>query len=277
MTSDAAYQRVMRVPLRQGRLFTEADRRGAPLVVLINETMARLHFAGLDPIGRRLAFDRVPDSTSVWRTVVGVIGDERQVSLGAEVAPEIFAPFEQDSRRAMTLVVRTAGPPRALIEPVGAIVADLDDKLAISTVRTMADVRAISLGRERFLTMLLLSFAGVGLVLSLVGVYGVGSELARRRVREMGVRLAVGASPAGVRWLIVRHGLAMSTLGIAVGVAIAFLATGLLRSLLYQVAPSDPATFIAVPALVLATALAASWLPGHRASRTDPAQVLRQD
>ncbi|MFN0181019.1 MAG: ADOP family duplicated permease [Gemmatimonadales bacterium] len=271
------YQRVMRVPLRRGRLLTEADRRGAPGVVLINETMARMHFAGLDPIGQRLAFDRIPDSTTYWRTIVGVVGDERQVALGTESTPEIIAPYEQEPRSAMTLVVRTTAPPRVLAAPIRAIVADLDPMLAISSIRTMDEIRAISLGRERFLTGLLLSFAGVGLGLSLVGVYGVGSELARRRLREMGIRLAIGATPGGVRWLIVRHGLGLTTLGALLGVTAALAAAGLIRSLLYQVAPSDPVTFVVVPALVLVTAAAASWLPGHRASRTDPAQVLRQD
>ena len=273
----AEYHRTMRVPLKRGRLLTEADRRGALMVVLINETLARTHFGDQDPLGQRIAFDRVPDSTSVWRTIVGVVGDERQEGLGQPIKPEFQSPYEQEPRSAMSLVVRTRGEPMAYAAPIRQLIAGLDPLLAIGSIRTMEDVRARSLARDRFLTVLLLSFAGVGLSLSLVGTYGVMSQLARRRLREMGIRMALGAGARQVQWLVVRHGLATTAVGIAIGVGVALGTTRVLRTLLFQVAPSDPVTFVAVPGLVILTAVVASWVPAVRASRADPTQVLRTD
>ncbi|HEU5220076.1 MAG TPA: ABC transporter permease [Gemmatimonadales bacterium] len=271
------YFTVMRVPLLKGRAFTDADRGDAPNVVLINETLARMYFKGQDPVGVRIAFDRVPDSTSTWRTIVGVVGDERQGSLAREAKPEFLAPASQEGRSSMTLVLRTAGDPLALAGPVRALVARLDPLLAIASIRTAEDVRAVSLGRDRFLTVLMLAFAGVGLALGIVGIYGVMAQLARRRMREMGIRIALGARAGQVQWLVVRHGLLLTGLGIVAGVTVALGATRLIRTLLFRVAPADAATYVAVPLLVLLTALLASWLPAARAARADPAQVLRAD
>jgi predicted permease len=271
------YQKVMRVPLLRGRLLTEADRQGAPFVVLINESLARTYFKGQDPLGHRVAFDRVPDSTSTWRTIVGVVGDERQGSLSGSVEPEFLAPYPQEARSGMTLLVRTKDDPAALAPAVRRIVARLDPLLAISSIGTMEDVRRQSLARDRFLTVLMLSFAGVGLVLGIVGVYGVVAQLARRRMREMGIRIALGARTGQVQWLVVRHGIVMTGLGIVAGMSVALAATRAMRTLLFQVAPADPVTFIVVPALVLLTAVVASWLPALRAGRADPCEVLRAD
>jgi len=271
------YQRVMRVPLIRGRVFTDADRNDAPNVVLINQTLARMYFAGQDPVGQRVAFDRVPDSSSTWRTIVGVVGDERQASLSREPKPEILAPAAQEGRSAMTLLLRTTADPMTLAGPVRLLVARLDPLLAISSLQTMEEVRAASLGRDRFLTALMLSFAGVGLTLCIVGVYGVAAQLARRRMREMGIRIALGARASQVQWLVVRHGVGLTALGIGAGTALALGATRVIRTLLYRVAPADPLTYLVVPALVLLTAVAASWLPAARASRADPCQVLRAD
>ncbi len=274
---DPDYPKVMRVPLIRGRLFTDADRGDAPHVVLINQTLARMYFKGQDPVGQRVAFDRVPDSSSTWRTIVGVVGDERQGSLSREPTPEFLAPAAQEGRSGMTLMLRTRDDPRALAGPVRQLVARIDPLLAIASLRTMDDVRALSLGRDRFLTALMLAFAGVGLALCIVGVYGVAAQLARRRMREMGIRIALGARAGQVQWLVVRHGVGLTALGLGAGVTIALLATRVIQSLLYRVAPADPPTYLAVTALVLLTAVAASWLPAARASRADPCQVLRSD
>jgi putative ABC transport system permease protein len=265
------------VPVLRGRSFTSADRAGAPAVVLINQAMARTYFKGLDPVGQQVTFDRVPDSTSLWRTIVGVVGDERQNQLSGAAEPEFSAPFAQDGRHGMILVVRTRDDPAAFAPAIRRIIARMDPALAISSIDTMDGVRAQSLSRERFLTTLMLSFAAVGLVLGLVGVYGVVAQIAKRRTREMGIRIALGAKAGNVQWLVVRHGLSITALGIGVGIAVALAATGALRALLYQVAPTDPLIFVAVPLLVLVTAALASWLPARRASRADPCEVLRGD
>lgn len=271
------YQKVMKVPLRKGRLFTPADRNGSPYVVLINETLATRFFKDMEPVGARISFDWQPDSNSTWRTIVGVVGNERQRTLGKESLPEFIAPYEQEPRSGMTLMLRTRGDPETLIAPVRALVKRMDPLLAIVSVETMSAVRAQSLAQDRFLTVLMLSFAGVGLVLGIVGVYGVMAQLARRRMREMGIRIALGAQAGQVQWLVVRHGLMLTGLGVLAGLGVAVGASKLMRTLLYQVAPLDPVTYVAVPALVLLTALVASWLPASRASRADPCQVLRAD
>jgi putative ABC transport system permease protein len=272
-----AYQDVMRVPLRAGRHLAPSDGADAPFVVLVNEAFVREHFPNENPIGLRIAFDRMPDSTSVWRTIVGVVGDERIGAMALEPRAEIIAPFPQEPRQGMTLMVRTSGDPVRLGPAVRQTITDLDKALAITSMQTMDDVRAAALARDRFLTVLMLAFAGVGMALAVVGVYGVVAQMARRRTREMGIRLALGANADQVQWLVVRHGLGFVIVGVGLGVSAALMLSRTLRTLLYQVAPADPATFIIVPAMVVASAVVASWAPAVRAGRTPPAEVLRAD
>ncbi len=272
------YIAAMRVPLLRGRLLTDADRHGAPMVVLINEALAKKYFAGDDPLGKRVTFERVPDSTAVWRTIVGVVGSERQSGVAEESRPEFLAAFEQDVESSgMTLVVRTRNDPAALAPVMRRTVAELDRNLAITDMRTMNDVRAGAIGRERFLTTLLIVFAVVGLTLSFVGVYGVMAQLVRGRMREMGIRVALGAPAGNVQWIVVRHGITLTLIGVALGLVGALVGTRAMLSLLYQVDPVDPATFVIVSLLLGAAALAASWIPAARASRVDPMEALRAE
>jgi ABC-type antimicrobial peptide transport system permease subunit len=219
----------------------------------------------------------VQDSTSVWRTIVGVVGNERQRGLALPPRTEIFEPFAQVPSGFQVMVLRTSGDPAALGPSLRAIVANLDPNLAISSLRTMDDVRAISLAMQRFITVLLVSFAAVGLLLALVGVYGVLAQLARGRTREMGIRIALGAQGSDVRWLVLRHGMTLTLVGVVVGGGAAWLATRLMTKLLFQVAPGDPLTFSTVALLLGITGAAASWIPALRASRADPAMTLRSD
>lgn len=274
---SANYAKVMGVKLLAGRNLSATDRDNSPTVVLINDALARKYFPSEDPVGKVISFDRIPDSTSFFRTIVGVIGNERQASPAAPSRPEFYAPVHQDPRSGMTLVVRTTGDPAALAPGLRRIVAELDNRLAISSMRTMQEVRAESVGKERFLTTILLSFAVVGLVLAIVGVYGVMAQLARGRTREMGIRIALGAPVAGVQWLLVRYGLALTAGGLAVGIGAAAISTRTLKALLFQVAPLDAATFISVPLALCAAAVVASWLPARRAARVDPSVTLRAE
>jgi putative ABC transport system permease protein len=271
------YFRTMRVPVIRGREFTEQDGAKAPPVVLINQTLARQFFAGQDPVGQRVAFDKSPDSASVWRTIVGVVGDERQTSLGTETKIQFMTPFAQEVRTEMALVIRTPGTPSTLAPAVRRIVSAVDPGLAIASVRTMADVRSASLARQRFLMTMLLVFAAVGVVLAVVGVYGVMAQYARGRSREMGIRLALGAQREQVRWMVVRRGMWLVGAGLAAGIVAALAATRFMQVFLFDVAPVDPVTFVAVPLLLLLTAVAATWLPARRASRADPAATLREE
>jgi predicted permease len=271
------YFQVMRTPLIRGRDFTASDRPDGPQVVIINEAFARKHFQGQDPIGQRIAFDRVPDSTSTWNTIIGVVGSEHQSKLSLAPEIEVFEPTTQSATGGLSLVIRTPGNPASLGPAVRRVVAELDPALALESVRTMNDVRAASLARERFLTTLLLVFAGVGLALAIVGVYGVMAQMARRRVREMGIRLALGAQANDVRWLVVRNGLRLVVSGLAIGIVAAFLTTRTMQALLFGVAPTDPLTFVAVPVVLIVTAVIATWVPATFASRADPASALRSE
>lgn len=272
-----AYFSVMRVPLKAGRLFTDADREGAPRVVLINDVLAGQQFPDESPIGQRIAFDKVPDSTSIWYTIVGVVGGERQTSLAVQPQIEIFAPFAQAPNSAMTLLIRTEHDPASLGPAVRRVIADLDPNLAISSMETMDALWSRSLATHRFFMILLLTFSGVGVALALVGVYGVIAQLARRRTREMGIRLALGARASQLQWLVVRHGLRLVALGLLLGLAAALAATRAMGALLYEVAPADPVTFGTVALVLAGTAMCASWLPAARASRADPAGALRAE
>jgi putative ABC transport system permease protein len=177
----------------------------------------------------------------------------------------------------MNLVVRTTQDPATLERPIRRLVAEMDPSLAISQVRTMRQVYDGSLGTRRFFMTLLITFAVVGLVLALVGVYGVIAQMASGRTREMGIRMALGARATEVQWLVVRYGLRLVGVGLVVGALAAAASTRVMRKLLFEVAPTDPVTFGAVGALLAVAAVAATWLPAARASRTDPARTLREE
>jgi predicted permease len=193
------YFTVMRVPLIAGRAFSAADIQGAPMVVIINEALAKKYFRDESPLGKRICFDKVPDSTSVWRTIVGVVGNERQATLAREPVTEFFAPLAQDWRPPLFLLARTPGDAASLGPAIRQIVTDLDRDLPVLSLRPMTAVRAESFARERFLMTLLIVFAGVGLTLAMVGVFGVMAHLVHRRTREMGIRIALGARTTHVR------------------------------------------------------------------------------
>jgi putative ABC transport system permease protein len=269
------YFRTLRVPVLSGRPFTDDDRYDAPRVALVNEALARAFFPGGDAVGQRIALDRVPDSTSTWWTIVGVVGNEHQTSPATPPIIEIFAPFAQRRNYRMSLVVRTPGDPLALAPAVRRAVAELDPKLAIASMEAMESVHAGTLARDRVLMTLLLAFAVVGLGLAVVGVYGVLAQLTRGRGREMGIRIALGAPASGVRWLVVGHGLRLTMLGLLIGAGAALVATRAIRGLLYGVLPADPVTFAAVAVVLAATSLAASYGPARKASRSDPVAVMR--
>ena len=269
------YFATMRVPLLKGRDFTDADGLTAPPVIIVNEALVRSYFGDEDPIGRRLAFDRVPDSTSIWRTIVGVVGNEHQGSLGEPPRIEIFQPDEQVPRLGKTLVARTTGDPLSLAPSLRRLVAEIDPGLAITRLESMPQVAARSLALQRFLLVLFLIFAVVGVTLAVVGVYGVLAQVTKRRTREMGIRIALGAPVQQVRWLVVRHGLRLTLIGLVVGSAAALMATRAMSGLLFRIPSTDPVTFGGVGVLVALAGAMASLVPAIQASRADPAMALR--
>jgi putative ABC transport system permease protein len=271
------YFGTMHVKITQGRGFTTADALNGDQVVVINDALARSYFRGRNPLGQRIAFDKVPDSTSTWRTIVGVVNDERQTDLATESQIEFITPERQAPSTFMSLVVRAAHDPVTLVAAVRQVVKEMDPAIGFTSVQTMDEMRAAALARQRFLMTLLTGFSLAGLLLAAVGVYGVMAHLARNRTREMGIRIALGARAASVQWLVVREGLRLLAVGLGAGLLIASAATRAMTAMLYHVSPGDPASFVVVPAALAVTTLAATWIPARRASRADPMETLRTE
>ena len=271
------YHDVLGVPLLRGRRFTDADNAAAPLVVLINEALATKYFAGDDPIGKVVAFDRYPDSTSTWRTIVGVVGSERQQGLEFEPRPEFFAPVLQDENGPRTFVIRTSVSPASIIATARATVKGLDKNVAVNQVRPMTEIRDAALARRKFVMTLVIAFAGAGLLLAVVGVYGVMAQVARGRRREIGIRVALGAPLTDIRGMVVRRSLLLSLSGVVIGVAGSLMVSQAMRSLLYGVSPVDPLTLALVGIMLAGAAVAASMPTAWRATRVNPTETLRAE
>jgi predicted permease len=270
----------MRVTFARGRGITAGDDADAPLVALVNETMARTLWPGGNAIGKR--FGLSSDSV-VWTTVVGVVRDVRSGGLRETPAAEFYLPhaqfprFGRGSMRTLTIVARTGGDPALLAAPVRRALHAMDPDLAAADVRTMRQVVDRSVAQPRLTMLLLLAFGGAALLLAAVGVYGVISYAVAQRKRELGIRLALGARGADVVRLVVGQGLRLAAVGVAVGVAAALVASRVLGALLFGVRATDPGTFLAIPLLLLAVALLASAVPALRALRTDPTTALRAE
>ena len=271
-----AWPTVMRVPLLRGRLFTDADRSGARKVVLVNETAARRFWPNADPIGRGVGVGQggFHDDTAI---VVGVVADVRYETADAPPRPDVYLSYYQSPNGRVLLSLRTAGEPTAVAAAARRAVAELAPDVPVYDVRTMEARIGDALAFARLSALLLAAFAAAALTLATIGVYGVVSFAAAERAREMGIRVALGATRGDVARLVLRHGLGIALAGGVIGVGGALAATRVLRSLLYDVAPSDPATYAAVVALLLATVLVAGWTPARRAAGVAPTQALRAD
>jgi putative ABC transport system permease protein len=272
----AGYFRAMSIGVVRGRALGPEDTRNALPTAVVNEAAARAIWAGGDPIGQRVRFDRqLP-----WITIVGVARDVHSMGLAEPAPAEIFLPHEQlpsvagGTERAMYVVLRTSGDPTALAAPARALVRELDPLLAIVSIRSMVELMDLAVAQPRFTVLLLGVFGGVALALAAIGIYGVLSYAVKRRTREIGIRIALGGEPRHVVRLVVGQGMRLALLGLAVGVLGAFLATRLMTRLLYGVSATDPLTFVAITVLLALVALVASWLPARRAVRTDPRAAL---
>ncbi|MEJ7809817.1 MAG: ABC transporter permease [Gemmatimonadaceae bacterium] len=270
------YFRTMGVPLRRGRLLSDADREGTARVVVINETLARQLWADRDPIGQRVSYLTAEDQP-VWREVVGVVADVRNAGLIDDVQIELYASYVQETHPEMTLIVRTTGDAAAMTDAVRRQVREVDPRQPVFGITTMARLMAESISRQRFSMLVLGTFAGVALLLAALGIYGVVSYTVAQQVREIGVRRALGAQERDVIRLVLRQGAAVTALGVAAGVAGALVVTRLLARLLFGVTPTDPLTFVGVSALLAAVALGATYLPARRAARVSPMVALRSE
>ena len=269
------YFDAMRIPLRQGRLFTAADNRDAPPVVVINEAMAKHYWPDRSPIGERIRAGN--GSRKGWATIVGVVGSVRFTSPSTVPGDEIYRPNAQQGLVFMHFVVRTTSDPLALMPSVRTAIRSLDTTVPIAEVRSLGDLYAASTATPRTIAMLLLSFAGVGLVLGAVGIYGVISYAVGQRTRELGIRIALGAIEGRIVTMVVGEGARMAATGIVIGAVGGAIAARSLRTLVFGVTTTDAATYVVVAALLSVVALAAAYIPARRASRVDPLVALRSD
>jgi len=269
------YLKAMRVPLLRGRNFTAADRTGAPKVVLINEAAARRFWPGEDPIGKPIAVGQ--GGFGDRAEIVGIIADVRYGTMDAPPGPDVFIPFAQSPRNSMVLYLRTTSDPRALAVAVRAEVRALDRNLPVYDLKTMIERISDATSSARFSAVLLGIFAAIALVLSAIGIYGVMSYAVSQRTHEIGIRIALGAEPRDVLALVVRRGLGLTVAGLVLGVAAALASTRVLTTLLYEVRPSDPPTYIVIAGILGLVAFFASYVPARRATRVDPLVALRSE
>ena len=258
----------MRIPLKSGRLFNEHDTPDAPRVAVIDERMARDYWPGTDPLGKRFRTGGA-DAKSPWITVVGVVGRVKQYTLDADDRIALYLPHTQYSARAMSLVVRGANS-----QTVRSAIRAIDPDLPVYQVRTMDDRVSESLARRRFTLVLLAGFALLAPLAS-IGIYGVMSYLVTQGTKEIGIRMALGATQRNVLTLVLRRGMSLALAGLAAGVLAALPLTRLMRALLYGVHESDAPTFAVAALTLAAVALLACYLPARRAAKVDPLNSLR--
>jgi predicted permease len=271
------YFKTMKIPILRGRVFGPDDILGKPLVIVIDEYLARTFFPNQDPIGQQLSQERL-DKTKVQYTIVGVVSSVRHGEPGiAPKVPQIYWPAAQFSNLQTTLLVRSAGNLHALLPSIRAAVHEIDPQLPVFAVRTMDEAIAASIATQRSSATLVGGFSIVALFLAALGLYGVLAYSVTRRTREIGIRIALGSPRAKICGLVVRQGMIMVALGILTGVAISVACGPLVRHFVYGVTPHDPAMIIGVAILLMAIAILACWLPARRAMRVDPIQALRAE
>jgi putative ABC transport system permease protein len=270
------YFEAMQLPLRSGRFFNEQDTFTSPKVVVIDEYMAQQLWPNQDPIGRRIHFGGINDP-SPWETVVGIVGRVKQYTLDTDSRIALYLPQTQYPARAMNVALRSGGDPAALASAVKQQIHELDSGLPLYNVRTMNQRLDESLAQRRFAMSLLALFAFVALALAVIGTYGVMAYLVNQGTREIGIRIALGATQCAIVRLIVLKGLVLALCGVAIGVAGAFAGSHLMRSLLFGVTPSDPFTFVVIALLLTLITLLASYIPAHRAAQIDPIEALRDE
>ncbi|HJR64237.1 MAG TPA: ABC transporter permease [Gemmatimonadaceae bacterium] len=275
------YFGAMGMRLLRGRTLTESDDERAPGAVVITESLARRYWPGEDPIGVR--FKLGGEAGPGWVTIVGIVGDVRYQSLGAEPQPEMYLAHAQfrfwhggTILRAMTLVVRSESDPTRLSGAIRREIRALDPNLPVGTITTMEQVRAESVASSRFVMLLLSIFSGVALAIAAVGIYGVMAYAVAQRTKEIGVRLALGATPGGVMRMVIGQGLVLAAAGVAVGLIAALWLTRLIAGLLFDVSPTDPATIAGVSLMLMAVAFVACYMPARRATRIDPVSAMRE-
>jgi predicted permease len=283
MSVSPDYFRALGIPLIKGRFFSPSDRvegEKDPMIVIINESMAKQYFGGKDPIGGRIQTGD-PDPRSPWETIVGVVGDVKYSGLDSGPEPTIYVPYNENGwvgwSRAMYLVVRSSGNAQQIVPAIRAQLATMDDTLPLARVRTMDELLDESLLQQRFRTWLISGFAALALLLSAIGIYALISYSVSQRTREIGVRVALGAQPSNVLGMVLNEGLKLLLFGLLLGWIGALGATRVMRSLLYSTSATDAVSFVATSVTLIVVALLACYIPARRATKVDPMVALRYE
>jgi predicted permease len=273
-TITPGYLTTVRMHVVAGRDFSDADRDGHPLAVLVSASAARRFWGNTSPIGKHLTLGLISDEP---REIVGVVNDVKVHGLDATDVQAIYVPYAQIRSGFETLVVRTASNPEALVPSIIASIRAIDPAQPVVDIRTMDEVIGESIAQQRFAMRLLSAFAILALALAAIGIYGVLSYGVRQRVQEIGIRMALGARTGDVVRMVVVEGLKPTVVGLAIGLAGALALSRVMASLVFGVTPRDVATFAAVSLVVLVVGLVASLAPAYRATRVDPLLALRAD
>jgi predicted permease len=269
------YFQTMQIPLREGRLFNDDDVAAKPRVAIVDDNMAQQLWPNQEPIGKRFHIGGISETTSPWITIVGVVGRVNQYTLDSNSRIAFYLPQTQYVTRTMNVVMRASNDPVALASAVKQQIHELNPDLPLYNLSTMQQRFDNSLARRRFTTLVLASFAAISLGLAVIGIYGLIAYLVGQGTREVGIRLALGASRANIMALIIRGGMTLALCGVTIGIGASLMVSRLMRSLLFGVGATDTVTFVAVPALLICIALFASYIPARRASRIDPGASLR--
>ncbi|MBO0858940.1 MAG: ABC transporter permease, partial [Chloracidobacterium sp.] len=272
------YFAAMGMRILHGRAFTETDDSRGAGAVIVNEAFARQYFPQGDPLGQRVSqFANLMPGAPKEYEIVGIVNDVRGVALDQEPEPEIFAPYLQVPQYFGTLMIRTEREALNLAAPVRQRIRSLDAAQTVPRMNSIENLIADSIMPQRFNLLLLSIFAMVGLLLTLVGIYGLMSYHVTSGVHEIGVRIAIGAQGRDVLRLVIGQGMKLALIGIALGVGAALALTRLLKTMLFGVSPADPVTFLAIVSLLLFVAFLACWIPARRATKVDPMVALRVD
>jgi putative ABC transport system permease protein len=274
------YFRTIQTPLLRGRDFTDDDDMKSPQVMIVNQAFAQQYFPGEDVVGKKLkpgAANGMPGGPP-WREVVGVVGNIRHWATQREMAPAMYLPASQlPNWCCLNSVVRTTVDPMSLEPEVRRLVSSMNNDIPVTDVRTMSELLSLQLSQPRFVMILLGAFAGLALILTVVGLYGVMTYSVSRRTREIGVRLALGAQRSAVLMMVLRDAAILLLAGIGIGVMASLLSTPLLKSMLYGATPGDPLVLAVVCIFVAFAGLLAAYIPAFRAASIDPTQALRAD
>jgi predicted permease len=273
-TVSGRYFETMGIPLLRGRLFNEGDTAEKPRVAIVDERLADEFWPGQDPIGRRIKNGDAA-SSAPWITIVGVVGRVKQYGLDADNRIAFYTPQSQGTGRSLFVVVKTPGDPAVVAAGVKRAVQRVDPNLPLYRVRTMGALVDRSLAQQRFTTGLLSAFAGAALVLALIGIYGLMSYMVAQNVRELGIRMALGATPRAILTGLLTRAAIMTVAGGVLGLSGAAILVRFLRGLTFGVGSVDPIAFVSVAILLSLTGLAAAYFPARRATRIDPIAVVR--